>query len=168
MSDEEKPLSEWARKRAAGKARRARRVERREIIFDLLMSGYSAPQIAKATSVSPSAVRRVVNQALAERKLDAPEHFVRLQVARLNKALRCADLSLEKGEMKAIPHFLKVVAELDRYHALARPMREEKPKRRAQTPPLVSLTLALPRAAEATEASGASAIERSAKEVVSA
>jgi hypothetical protein len=30
MPDHEKPLPEWARKRAAGKARRARLIERRE------------------------------------------------------------------------------------------------------------------------------------------
>jgi hypothetical protein len=41
------------------------------------------------------AVRRAVGQALAKRKLDAPEDYARLQVARLTKALRCADVSLE-------------------------------------------------------------------------
>ncbi len=140
MSDEERPQSEWARKRATGKARRARLIERREAYFDLLMSGYSVPQIAKATNGSVAAVRRAIAQALAGRRLDSQEDYARLQVARLNKALRCADALLEEGEVKAIPHFVKVVAELDRYHGLAQPMRLGRPARtqipRAAPPPL--------------------------------
>ena len=120
MADDEQPLSDWARKRAAGKARRAKRVERRVAYFDLLMSGYSVQQIAKAMNMSRFAVRRAIDQALAERRLDGHEDFARLQVARLNKALHCADRSLEVGDMRAIPHFAKVVAALDRYHG-ARP-----------------------------------------------
>ena len=68
--------------------------------------------------MSPSAVRRAVGQALAKRQLDAPEDYARLQVARLTKALRCADLSLETGDLKAIAPFVKVVTELNRYHGL--------------------------------------------------
>ncbi len=129
MSETDEPLSQWARKREAGKARRARLVERRETYFDLLMSGYSVPQIAKATAMSVTAVRRAIAQALAERRLDAPEDYARLQVARLNKALLCADMALEEGDVKAIPQFVKVVAELDRYHGLARPAQPGRPAR---------------------------------------
>jgi len=118
MSDEQKPLSEWARKRAAGKIRREGLVQKRETYFDLLVSGYSVEQIASVTKMSPSAVRRAIGQALAKRQLDAPEDYARLQVARLTKALRCADLSLEKGDLKAIAPFVKVVTELNRYHGV--------------------------------------------------
>jgi len=143
MSNKEQPPSEWARKRAAGTARRARLVERREAYFDLLMSGYSVLQIAKAMNMSASAVRRAIGQALAARRLDSHEDFARLQVARLNKALLCADRSLEVGDMRAIPHFLKVVAELDRYHGLARPMPLAPPAPGAVTPRLAAPPLAL-------------------------
>ncbi|MGH6799115.1 MAG: hypothetical protein ACREDI_12125 [Roseiarcus sp.] len=118
MSDEPKQLSEWARKRAAGKARRAKLIERREAYFDLLVSGYRVEQIATATKMSPSAVRRAIGQALAKRQFDMPEDYARLQVARLTKALRCADVSLEKGDLKAIAPFVKVVTELNRYHGV--------------------------------------------------
>jgi soluble cytochrome b562 len=148
MSDDPKPLSEWARKRAAGKARRTRLIERRENYFDLLMSGYSVPQIASAMGMSASAVRRAIAQALADRRPDSQEDYARLQIARLNKALRCADALLEEGEVKAIPHFVKVVAELDRYHGLARPMRAGKPARRPRAPRLAPPPLALTHAAE--------------------
>jgi hypothetical protein len=118
MPNDPNPASERARKRAAGKILREVLVKRREAYFDLLVSGYSIEQIASHTKKSPSAVRRAVGQALAKRRLDAPEDYARLQVARLTKALRCADVSLEEGDLKAIAPFLKVVRELNLYHGL--------------------------------------------------
>lgn len=41
MSDEVKPISKRARKRAAGKILRKGLIKRREAYFDLLVSGYS-------------------------------------------------------------------------------------------------------------------------------
>ncbi len=118
VSDQPKLTSERARKRAAGKIRRELLIRRREAYFDLLVSGYSIEQIACHTKMSVSAVRRAVGQALAKRQLDAPEDHARLQVARLSKALRCADVSLEEGDLKAIAPFLKVVRELNLYHGV--------------------------------------------------
>ena len=118
MADEPKPTSERARKRAMAKIRRETLIERREAYFDLLVSGYSIEQIASHTKTSASAVRRAVGQALAKRRLDAPEDYARLQVARLTKALRCADVSLEEGDLKAIAPFVKVVRELNLYHGV--------------------------------------------------
>ena len=118
MADESTPTSERARKRAAGKAPREGLIERREVYFDLLVSGYSIEQIASHTKRSPSAVRRAVGQALAKRQLDAPEDYARLQIARLTKALRCADVSLEQGDLKAIAPFVNVVRELNLYHGV--------------------------------------------------
>jgi transposase len=93
MADPTKAPSERERKRAAGKIIREALIQKREAYFDLLVSGYSIEQIASHTQKSPSAVRRAVGQALAKRQLDAPEDYARLQVARLTKALRCADVS---------------------------------------------------------------------------
>jgi AraC-like DNA-binding protein len=118
MPDEAKPTSEWARKRAAGKILREALIKRREAYFDLLVSGYSIEEIASRVKKSPSAVRRAVGQSLAKRRLNAPEDYARLQVARLNKALRCADVSLENGDLKAIAPFVQVVRELNLYHGV--------------------------------------------------
>ena len=140
MSDEPKPTSEWARKRAAGKTHRAKLIERREAYFDLLVSGYSIEQIASHTKTSPSAVRRAVGQALAKRQLDSPEDYARLQVARLTKALRCADVSLDEGDLKAIAPFVKVVRELNLYHGVnigrGRPAPTASPEIAPTAPPL--------------------------------
>jgi DNA-binding NarL/FixJ family response regulator len=88
--------------RAAAKKRRTKGFERRDAVFDLFVSGFSHQQIAKALNASTSTVRRIVDTAVADRRLDAPERFARVQVARLSKALSHADL--------------KIVAALDRYH----------------------------------------------------
>jgi AraC-like DNA-binding protein len=118
MPEEPTPTSERAAKRAAGKILRELSLKRREVYFDLLVSGYSIEQIASQTKKSPSAVRRALGQALAKRRLDPPEDYARVQVARLTKALRCADASLEDGDVKAIEPFLKVVRELNLYHGV--------------------------------------------------
>ncbi len=118
MPKQPRPASVRARKRAVGKILRDGLIKRREAYFDLLVSGYSVEQIAAHVKKSPSAVRRAVSQALAKRRLDAPEDYARLQVARLTKALRCADVSLEEGDLKAIAPFVKVVRELNLYHGV--------------------------------------------------
>jgi hypothetical protein len=133
MPDDTKPLSEWARRRAAGKVRRARLIEQREGFFELLLSGHSVEEIANAKGVSASAVRRAVGQAIAPRRLDRPERYAKLQIVRLTKALRSADAWLDQGELSAIEPFLKVVAALDRCHGAADPPSQaEHPARRSR------------------------------------
>ena len=70
--------------------------------FDLLASGYSPEQIAEVRKVSVRTIRREIDSAIARRRLDAPERYVHLQVARLTKALRFADAALERGDLKAV------------------------------------------------------------------
>jgi hypothetical protein len=93
-------------------------MSRREAYFDLHVSGYNVGQIASQTRKSLSTVRRTLGLAPAKRRLDALEDYARVQVARLRKALRCADASLEEGDLKAIAPFLKVVRELDLYQGV--------------------------------------------------
>ena len=99
--------------------RRVTRAERREIIFGLVVAGYSRELIAEKLCVSLKTVRREVEKAIDERRLDAPDRYVRLQVTRLTKALRVLDCALEEGDLKAVEPLLEVVGALDRYHALA-------------------------------------------------
>jgi hypothetical protein len=140
MTNALNPSSQRARKRALGKTLRDISVKRREAYFDLLVSGYSVEQIASSNKKSPATVRRVVGQALAKRRLDAPEDYARIQIARLTKALRCADESLEEGDVSAIAPFLKVVRELNLYHGVnvgsARPPPATLPEIAPTSPPL--------------------------------
>ena len=131
-TSDQTPPSERAGVRAGRRARRARRIARRETYFDLMASGFSCERIAEEANVSAATVRREVDRAVAEQRLDAPERYAHLQVARLNKALRVADGSIEKGDMTIGP-FLRLVAALDRYHGLA-PQRAA--RARAAAPPL--------------------------------
>ena len=97
------------------------------------MSGQSIEEIAKATGMSASAVRRAVGQAIDARRLDRPERYAKLQIARLTKALRSADAWVDQGELGAIEPFLKVVAALDRYHGSSgQTSPAEKPARRSR------------------------------------
>jgi transposase len=143
--DEARP-SQRDEARAAAKKRRTKGFERREAIFDLFVSGFSHQQIAKALRVSAATVRRIIDTAVAERRLDAPERFARVQVARLSKALTHADLKLERGDIRAFAPYLKIVAALDRYHGLearALPLRPTHIEGVLSAPP----PLALPRPA---------------------
>ena len=85
----------------------------------MLASGYSPEQIAEVRKVSVRTIRREIDSAVARRKLDAPEHYVHLQVARLTKALRFADAALERGDLKAVRALVTVVTAMDRYHGLS-------------------------------------------------
>lgn len=119
MTDDSARSTQRAGVRAQRRARRENKAARRERYFNLMASGYSLGQIARMAQASASTVRREIDKALAERRLDAPEQFARVQVARLVKALRLAEAAIELGELKAVATYLRVVAALDRYHELA-------------------------------------------------
>ena len=92
---------------------------RRNGFVELLVSGFSYSSIAEQFGMTANAVRHIVNKEIAERRLDAPEHHVRLQVERLNKALMAIDAVLARNDLRAVDRLIKVVAQLDRYHLRA-------------------------------------------------
>jgi DNA-binding CsgD family transcriptional regulator len=153
MTDDPTSSPSAADLRAQGRARRATRFARRERYFNLMASGYTYAQIAKMVRTSVATVRREIDRALAERRLDAPERFAQLQVARLAKALRLAEAAVELGELKAVATYLRVVAALDRYHELAAGT-PPPPRRAPEAPPLAlpappkALTFAAPPAGD--------------------
>ena len=107
------------RRREAARGRRLAIAERRQSLFDLIVSGHSYEAIVRETGLPMTTVRREVDQAIAARRLDAPQRYVHLQVARIEKALMTADAAIERGDVKAVSQYLKAVAALDRYHGLA-------------------------------------------------
>src|SRR3984885_4681263 len=120
MTDDPVPSTPPRDLRAQRRARRATRITRRERSFNLLASGYTYSQITKMVRTSVATVRREIDRALAERRLDEPERFAQVQVARLIKALKLAEVAVELGELKAVATYLQIVAALDRYHELGR------------------------------------------------
>src|SRR6202453_3454911 len=120
MTDDTTPSTPERDLRAKQRARRATRMARRERSFSLLASGYTYNQIAKLVRTSVATVRREIDRALAERRLDEPERFAQVQVTRLIKALRLAEAAVELGELKAGGTYLQIIAALARYHELGR------------------------------------------------
>jgi DNA-binding NarL/FixJ family response regulator len=102
MTEDQEAQSGRARERAEANARRKEKLAWSQSSFDPLASGYSPEQIAEVRKVSVRTIRREIDSAIARRKLDAPERYVHLQVARLTKALRFADAALERGDLKAV------------------------------------------------------------------
>jgi hypothetical protein len=74
---------------------------------------------------------------------------------RLTKALRVVDLDLEEGDLKAVEPLLKVIAQFDKYHALA----GAPPAPPSLALPAPPLALAAPRAVETGTENGAQAVE---------
>jgi hypothetical protein len=118
MAKDPQPRSARASERADAKARKIAKTAFRQASFDLLASGYSLEQIATARKIGVRTIKREIDSVLAERRLDAPERYIHLQVARLTKALRLADAAIESGDLKAVQALVKVVNSLDRYHGL--------------------------------------------------
>jgi thioesterase domain-containing protein len=147
MTEESPPPSNRAKARAATKARRAKAAALRQRYFDALTSGFTPEQIAEASHADVRTVRREIERALDERRLDSPERYARLQVARLTKALRLADARIEQGDLAAVGPLARLVAALDRYHGLrarSLPPTGAPPASPALPPPPLALTHVAP------------------------
>ena len=155
MPEPDKP-SLRALQRLDARQRRVLAARGRPDLFDLVASGYSHEQIAGEMKVSVATVRREVDRVIAARQLDAPEKYVHLQVARLNKALERVVNAVEHDDIKAVEPLMKLVAQLDRYHGLAGPAPLAPPARPLALPPPAPAPLALTHAtpSPATEAEG--------------
>ena len=159
MDDSGANLSARARTRAAARERRQERARLDAEILDLVVSGYTCEAIADSLKLSVKTVRRATARAIDKRRLDCGAHYVHVQVLRLTKAMRVVDHNLEKGDLKAVEPMLKVIAQLDKYHALSLPAPGA-----ASPPPLLAparppLALAAPEPAEIGTENGAQAVE---------
>ena len=157
MSEAPEKLSKRQRQREATRGRRLATAERRRTVFELVVSGHSYESIARETGLSPSALRRDIDKAIAARAIEAPQRYVHLQVARIEKALLAADAAIERGDVRAVSQYLKVVAALDRYHGLAAALAPPEPAPATARPslPAPAPPLALTHAAPPLEADAA-------------
>lgn len=137
-------------RREAAAARRAKQAELRRFAFEALAAGFPQATIARTKGVSVKTVRREIDRAIGERRLDTPRRYVHLQVARLTKALRLSDALVDRGDVRGVSALVKVVAALDRYHGLKRGSRPARLK-------AASAPLALP--VPALKLTGAAAVE---------
>ena len=105
--------------RKEAQARREARRKRRATMLELVAYGFSYEKLAARYKVSLATVRREVDRALAARRTEPHETYVKMQLTRLDKALQIVNLKLEEGDMRALPALVALLQAYDRYHGAA-------------------------------------------------
>ena len=132
------------------------RVLRRGRIFARLREGWAYDEIAAHERLTAERVRQIVRKALAERIIDEEAEHAKLQLTRLQPAMRLAGEAIAEGDVKAIAPLMKVLDRLDRYQRAAKAVQvydDEARKRLMDKINRVAANLGFdePRTAEAAE-----------------
>ena len=96
------------------------RVLRRGRIFARLREGWAYDEIAAHERLTAERVRQIVRKALEKRIIDEGAEHAKLQLARLQPAMRLAGEAIAEGDVKAIAPLMKVLDRLDRYQRAAK------------------------------------------------
>jgi len=99
-------------------SRAAARDLRRLRILASLQAGLSYAAIGRAEGLSRERVRQIVAKALDEEGAGTKLDHARVQIARLEPALRLAAQAVADGDLSAIDRLLRVLDRLDRYSAV--------------------------------------------------
>jgi hypothetical protein len=89
--------------------------ERRARIFVRMQQGWSYEAIAEAEALSCERIRQIIREALDGRGGEANPDHRRLQLARLDPALRLAGEKVAAGDLKAIDRLIRVLNQMDKY-----------------------------------------------------
>ena len=103
---------------APATSRAAARDLRRLRILASLQAGLSYAAIGRAEGLSRERVRQIVAKALDEEGSGTKLDHARVQIARLEPALRLAASAVAGGDLSAIDRLLRVLDRLDRYCAV--------------------------------------------------
>jgi len=103
---------------APAASRAAARDPRRLRILASIQAGLSYAAIGRTEGLSRERVRQIVVRALDQDQADPKLDRVRVQVARLEPALRLAAGAVAEGDLSAIDRLLRVLDRLDRYSAV--------------------------------------------------
>src|SRR6185312_3600198 len=150
----EKMESGTPRRKRATKRELARRDLR---LLEQLAAGATIEEIAANQGISLHHARRRKAAILAQRAIDPPHEFIRLQIRRLSEAMLVAYCAMTDGNLKAVDKVVRIVRELDRYHGFgpdarfhgfAAPAPAEPPPLALPEPPAA---LAPPKAEEAAK-----------------
>ena len=106
------PLPSSAPSRAA--ARDLRRLR----ILASVQAGLSYAEIGRAEGLSRERVRQIVAKALSDGGGESKLDHARVQIARLEPALRLAAQGVADGDLAAIDRLLRVLDRLDKYCAV--------------------------------------------------
>jgi hypothetical protein len=100
--------------------RTAREREQRRIrMLAMVQAGFSYEAIACDENLSRERVRQIMAQSLDEPEGGTRLDHARVQLARLEPALRLAARDVADGELRAIDRLLRVLDRLDKYGAVA-------------------------------------------------
>jgi hypothetical protein len=95
------------------------REERRIRIMAMLRSGFSYEAIGREHMLTRERIRQIVVASLESKDSGTRVDQMRVQMARLEPALRLAARGVENGKLSAIGPLLKVLDRLDKYGAVA-------------------------------------------------
>ena len=84
-----------------------------------LREGWPYTEIASEEGLTDRRIRQIVSDTLKKRIVDAPAYHALLQLARLEAALTLAAGAVADGDLGAIPYYLKLLDQLDRYQPAA-------------------------------------------------
>lgn len=91
------------------------RAARRLRIFARFQEGRSYEAIAREEGLTRERVRQIIVEDLDARKAEPNGDHTRLQMARLEPALRLAAEKVASGDLRAVGHLIKVLDRLDKY-----------------------------------------------------
>ena len=94
------------------------REERRIRIMGMVRSGFSYEEIARDERLSRERIRQIVTQSLKTDDGADRVDQARVQMARLEPALRLAARGVENGKLSVINAMLRVLDKLDKYGAV--------------------------------------------------
>ena len=106
-----------ARKRGLTAFGREARLAR---ILARLREGWAYDEVGREERLTAERVRQIVRKGLEGRPLDEATDHAKLQLARIQPAMRIAGAAVERGDVAAIAPLLKVLDRLDRYQRAAK------------------------------------------------
>ncbi len=98
----------------------AQREERRIRILGMLQAGHSYEAIARQERLSRERIRQIVAKSLETEKGATLPDQNRVQMARLEPALRLAASGIENGDFRAITQLLRVLERIDKYGSVVK------------------------------------------------
>ncbi|WP_158813294.1 hypothetical protein [Methylocapsa sp. S129] len=95
---------------------------RRRRIFRQVQDGLTHEEIAEAEGLTRQRIRQIVAQSIERRVFDTGPDYLRMQVARLDPALRLAAAKVADGDLRAVHCLIKVLDRIDKYRTAGRGM----------------------------------------------
>jgi predicted transcriptional regulator len=93
---------------------------RRARILARTREGMAYDEIAHDEGLTPERIRQIVRETLDQRLPDEDTDHAKLQLSRLQPAMRITAAAVEKGDVSAVSPLLKVLDRLDRYQKTAK------------------------------------------------